>query len=50
MRANLDAGSSATVHLEAFSNTGDLAGDPNKSIPAKGRIWDHVKHIFGIGG
>jgi len=48
--ANLDAGSSATVHLEAFSNTGDLAQVADKSIPAKGSILDHVKHIFGIGG
>jgi len=48
--AHLDSGGLATMRMEALSNQGNVAGVANMNIPAKGRVWDHVKSLFGIGG
>jgi len=48
--ANLDPALQASVHVEALSDQGDLAAVTDQPIPAKGRISDQIKALFGIGG
>ena len=47
--ANLSPGSPATVEIQALSSDGKLAGAAQENVPAQGRLWDHVKDVFGRG-
>ena len=48
--ANLHESSQESVHLEAFSPEGRLAGTTDQVLPAKESISDHIKALFGVEG
>ena len=45
--ANLSPGSPATVEIQALSSDGNVAGVVRKDLSAQGRLWDHVRDLFG---